>query len=111
MTTENVQEPLIHVPVPGLSSPLYRPASEHVDRLRAAGKLAGLAEVSAQLVLTLAQAAATARGYAAAQVLREFREAISLLPTLDDADELDQGAADELDAAARRVGLLLDGLD
>lgn len=73
-------------------NPLTNKAEAHIEALRAAGVLTDEHELIAALVIRLATIAGnTHKGYAAANIFRELREAIDSLPKIEttaDATEL-----------------------
>lgn len=93
------QDALITIEQLGLpKSRLTEVAEHHLARLRDLGVLRPEHELAAALVLQLAAiATATTRGYAAAQVYRELREAIAALPAPEVEPDSDDLAA-ELEA-------------
>lgn len=87
--TETNQDALILVDLPGMKeNPLTKQAEAHIQALRAAGVLKDEHELSAALVVRLATIAGnTVKGYAAANIFRELREAIDALPQIEAADD------------------------
>lgn len=74
---------MIPVVYPENAGELSRMAGEYLATLEDAGLLEGPHKLTAALVRHLAVVAdRTSRGYAAAQVAREFREAMALLPVI-----------------------------
>jgi hypothetical protein len=94
------QDALITVEIPGLGkSRLNEIAETHIAFLRDAGVLRPEHELGAALVLQLAAiAGATTKGYAAAQVFRELREAIAALPQIEPDPDNPDDLAGELEA-------------
>ncbi len=97
------QDALIPSGIAGMpKSGLAEVAEKHVARLREMNVLRPEHELSAALVLHLAQIAGmTARGYAAAQVARELREAIAALPVPEEPDEGEDDLAAALEGLVR----------
>lgn len=93
------QDALITVETPIFQkNPLSEIAERHIEHLRSLGTLKPEHELSAALVIRLAMLAGHAtKGYAAAQLFRELREAIADLP-VPEADEDTDDLAAELEA-------------
>lgn len=87
---ETNQDALIRVEYPGMKeNPLTKKAESHIQALRAAGVLNDEHELIAALVVRLATIAGnTFKGYAAAQIFRELREAIDALPKIEEEDDI-----------------------
>lgn len=94
------QDALITVQLPPMpKNALTEKTEAHISRLRTLGLLKPEHELMAALVLHLATiAGATTKGYAAAQVFRELREAIAALPTPTEFAGPVDDLAGELDA-------------